>query len=63
MVAIQLPLVYSLFSGLDIPVGDKDYVIRDSFTLPVAARAPGMGAHAHYLGKQLKMTTTCPRGR
>lgn len=62
MVAIRLPPVYSLFSGLDIPAGDKDYVIRDSFTLPVAVQAAGMGAHAHYLGKQLKMTATLPSG-
>ncbi|HWD98917.1 MAG TPA: hypothetical protein VG345_07760 [Bryobacteraceae bacterium] len=62
MVSIQLPPVYSLFSGLDIPAGDKDYVIRDSFTLPVAVQAAGMGAHAHYLGKQLKMIATLPSG-
>ena len=60
--SIQLPPVYSLFSGLDIPAGDKDFVIRDSYTLPVAIDAVGVGAHAHYLGKKLKMTATLPDG-
>ncbi len=47
MFPLQLPPVYSLFSGLDIPPGAGDYVIRDSFTLPVPVQAAGVGAHAH----------------
>ncbi len=59
---IQMPPTYSLFSGLDIPAGEKDFVIRDSFTLPVAVDAVGVGAHAHYLGKRMNMTATLPGG-
>jgi hypothetical protein len=59
---IQMPPVYSLFSGLDIPAGEKDFVLRDTYTLPVAADALGLGAHAHYICKQLKMTATLPAG-
>jgi hypothetical protein len=59
---IQMPPAYSLFSGLDIPAGEKDFVIRDTYTLPVAIDAVGIGAHAHYLGKQLTMTATLPGG-
>jgi len=59
---IQLPPAYSLFSGLDIPAGEKDFVIRDTYTLPVAADALGVGAHAHYICKQMKMTATLPDG-
>jgi hypothetical protein len=62
MVAIQLPPVYSLFAGLAIPSGEKDYVVRDSYTLPVDVDAAGVGAHAHYLGKKLKLTATLPNG-
>ena len=53
---------HSLFSGLDIPEGEKDFVIHDSYTLPVAIDGVGVTAHAHYLGKQLKMTATLPGG-
>jgi hypothetical protein len=59
---IQMPPHYSLFSGLDIPAGDKDFVIRDSYTLPVAVDGVGIGAHAHYLATKLKMTATLPSG-
>jgi hypothetical protein len=59
---IQMPPSYSLFSGLDIPPGEKDFVIRDSYTLPVAVDAVGVGAHAHYIGKKMKMTATLPNG-
>jgi hypothetical protein len=62
MTSIQLPPIYSLFSGLDIAPGDKDFVIRDSYTLPAAVDAVGVGAHAHYIGKHLKMTATLPGG-
>jgi hypothetical protein len=59
---VQLPPTYSLFSGLDIPAGEKDFVIRDSYTLPVALDAVSIGAHAHYIARQLKMTATLPTG-
>jgi len=62
MMAIQLPPVYSLFAGLDIPAGEKDYVVRDSYTLPVAVDAVGVSAHAHYIGRQIKLTATLPSG-
>ena len=59
---IQMPPHYSLFSGLDIPAGEKDFVLRDSYTLPAAADAVGVGAHAHYIATQMKMTATLPGG-
>jgi hypothetical protein len=59
---IQMPPHYSLFSGLKIPAGEKDFVIRDMYTLPVAIDGVGLGAHAHYIAKQLKMTATLPDG-
>ncbi len=62
MTRIQMPPHYSLFSGLDIPAGEKDFVIRDSYTLPVAVDGVGVSAHAHYIAKQLKLTATLPGG-
>src|SRR5665213_154159 len=62
LISVQLPPDYSLFAGLNIPPGDKDYAVRDSYTLPVAMDAVGVGAHAHYLGKKLKLTATLPDG-
>ena len=62
LTAVQLPPTYALFSGLDVPAGEKDFVIRDSYMLPVALDAVSIGAHAHYIAKQLKMTATLPTG-
>src|SRR3989449_4259442 len=59
---IQMPPDYSLFSGLDIPPGEKDFIIRDSYTLPVAVDAVGIGAHAHYIARQMRMTARLPDG-
>lgn len=59
---IQLPPTFGLFSGLDIPAGDKDYVIKDSYTLPVDFDAVSIGAHAHYIATKMKMTATLPSG-
>jgi len=60
--AIQLPPLFGVLSGLTIQPGDPHYVISDSFVLPVDARGFSVGAHAHYLGKEMKLTATFPDG-
>jgi hypothetical protein len=62
LTGIQLPPSFGLFAGLDIPPNEKDYVIKDSFTLPVDFDAVSVGAHAHYIATQMKMTATTPSG-
>jgi Tfp pilus assembly protein PilF/mono/diheme cytochrome c family protein len=49
-------------SQLDIPPGDGDFVVSDSFTLPVDADLLGVYPHAHYLGKDLKGLVIFPDG-
>ncbi len=61
--AIQLPPVFGALAGIDIPAGEADYTKTDSFTLPVDVRAFAVSAHAHYLGKEIKMTATLPDGK
>jgi len=60
---IQVPPLFGVFEGLDIPAGTKEYTIEDSFLLPVDVRAFGVAAHAHYIGKQMKMDATLPGGQ
>jgi hypothetical protein len=60
--SIQLPPIFGLFAGLNIPAGEPRYTIADSFVLPVAVRAFGIVGHAHYLARELKMTATLPAG-
>jgi hypothetical protein len=49
--------------GIDIPAGEKEYTIRDSFVLPVDVEAFGARAHAHYLAQRMTMTAKLPDGR
>ena len=59
---IQLPPIFGVFEGLDIPADDGHYTLKDSFVIPVDVRAFSVGAHAHYLGKQMRLTATLPNG-
>jgi Flp pilus assembly protein TadD len=47
---------------LDIPPGDKDFLVTDDFTLPVDASLLAIYPHAHYLGKDLQALATLPDG-
>jgi len=62
LTGIQLPPSFGLFSGIDIAPGDKDFVVKDSFVLPADFDAISVGAHAHYIATQMKMTATLPSG-
>jgi hypothetical protein len=62
LMSLQLPPTYGLFSGMDIPPDTKDYVLRDSYVLPADLDAVSVGAHAHYIAKEMKMTATLPGG-
>jgi hypothetical protein len=59
---IQLPPLFSVFEGIDIPAGQERYTVQDSFVIPVDVKAFSVGAHAHYLGKEMKLTATLPDG-
>jgi hypothetical protein len=62
LTAIQLPALFSFFAGLDIPAGEPRFQIEDAFVLPIDVEGIAIGAHAHYLGKELTMTATLPDG-
>jgi tetratricopeptide (TPR) repeat protein/mono/diheme cytochrome c family protein len=47
---------------LDIPPGEKNFLVSDDFTLPVAASLLAIYPHAHYLGKDLLAFATLPDG-
>lgn len=58
-------LVEGILEGdfkFNIPPGDKNYVARDSFTLPIDVQALSIQPHAHLLCKDMKVTATLPNG-
>jgi hypothetical protein len=62
MITAGLPALFGFGAGIDIPPGEKNYTIQDSFTLPVDVSVYGAIAHAHYLAKDIKATATLPDG-
>ncbi len=47
---------------LDIPPGEKNFIVTDEFSLPVDAALLAIYPHAHYLGHDLQALATFPDG-
>jgi tetratricopeptide (TPR) repeat protein len=47
---------------LDIPAGQKDFLVTDEFTLPIDVELMAIYPHAHYLGKDIQASATLPDG-
>jgi mono/diheme cytochrome c family protein len=62
LASVLLPAAFGFGAGIDIPPGDKQFTIKDSFTLPGDAKVYAAFAHAHYLAKQMKAEATLPDG-
>ena len=59
---LQLPGLFGVGAGIDIPAGEKAYTIQSSATMPVDVKLFAVNPHAHYLGKEMKATATLPDG-
>jgi hypothetical protein len=62
MFGIGAPGLFGVGAGIDIPPGERNFTIQDSFIVPVDVRAYSAVAHAHYLAKEMKATATLPDG-
>jgi Tfp pilus assembly protein PilF/mono/diheme cytochrome c family protein len=62
--ATKFPMLVQLENDakLDIPAGEKNFVVTDKFTLPIDVDLMAIYPHAHYLGKDLQATATFPDG-
>jgi hypothetical protein len=59
----RTPLMVKLGSkAIDIPAGQTDYAIADSYTLPVDVDLVSLYPHAHYLGREMHAEATLPDG-
>ncbi len=47
---------------IDIPPGDSAYTVEDSYRLPVDVEVHAIYPHAHYLGKDVRVSATLPDG-
>lgn len=48
--------------AIDIPAGDRDYLVSDDFRCPLDVTVLAVYPHAHYLGKLLEGYATLPDG-
>lgn len=62
--ATKLPMLLQLENDakLDIPAGQKDFLVADDFTLPIDVELLAIYPHAHYLGKDIEAFATPPDG-
>jgi tetratricopeptide (TPR) repeat protein len=62
--ATKLPMLLQLENDakLDIPAGQKDFLVTDEFTLPIDVELMAIYPHAHYLGKDIQAFATLPDG-
>jgi tetratricopeptide (TPR) repeat protein len=59
----RIPFMLRLGSQtIDIAPGRNDYVVSDSFVLPVPVQVTGIQPHAHYLARQMKALARLPDG-
>jgi tetratricopeptide (TPR) repeat protein len=57
------PLTVKMGSKLiDIPAGERNYVVTDTYELPVPVDLLSVYPHAHYLGKEMLFTARLPDG-
>ncbi len=49
-------------ASIDIPPGERDYVVTDTFRTPLDVQVLAVYPHAHYLGKLLEGYATLPDG-
>ncbi len=62
--ATKFPMLLELENDakLDIPAGEKNFLVSDDFMLPVDVDLMAIYPHAHYLGKDLQAYATLPDG-
>jgi mono/diheme cytochrome c family protein len=57
-----IPGFFGLLAGIDIPPGEKAFTITGTYTVPRDMQALSIAAHAHYLGKEIKVDAAMPDG-
>ena len=62
--ATKLPMLLQLENDLklNIPAGQKDFLVTDDFTLPIDVELMAIYPHAHYLGRDIQAFATLPDG-
>lgn len=61
---VAVPVMFKMGSkAIDIPAGQADYAIADTFVAPADLSLLSLYPHAHYLGKEMRVEVELPDGR
>ncbi|WP_230774069.1 c-type cytochrome [Roseiconus lacunae] len=63
LIPLQLPPLFGIGAGIDVPAGEANFVVRHSYTLPIDVSAIEVGGHAHYICRSMRLDATLPGGR
>ncbi len=63
LINIQVPAAFGVGIGLKIPAGESNYRISESYTTPTDIELISVGAHAHYICREVSMTAKLPDGQ
>jgi len=58
----MIPPWFSMFAGIDIPPGEKNYTLEETLPVPVDLELVSIGGHAHYLATHMKAWARLPDG-
>ena len=61
--AIQVPPLFGFAAGIDVPAGEKNYQVEQSFELPVDVDAWIVSGHAHYICQKILLKAKTPKGQ
>ena len=63
LVPIQLPAIFGIGAGLDVPAGNSDFHIHDEYTLPIDVEGFEISGHAHYICSKMNLIAKLPDGK
>jgi mono/diheme cytochrome c family protein len=63
IVPLQMPPMFGIGAGIDVPAGEANFTISDTLTLPIDVRGIEIGGHAHYICREMLMVAELPNGK
>ena len=62
LVPVQVPAMFGFGAGINVPAGERNFLVEDQFELPIAVEAISVGGHAHYICREMSMVARLPDG-